>query len=403
VISAARETQPRVAVLFAGDARDPDSWSGIPASLVRALEGIGTKPDLVNTEGPRLLSTALLNGHAIARVRPSGVVRPVEALRRARQQARVSPALVQGRRAFARRGVGRLGELDAIVQIHSECDLDGSIPFATFDDLTIHQALRHGYREWTALSAPEQRRRVAQQGTVYQHAHACCVTSSWVRDSVVRDYRVPPGRVHVVGQGCEQVATTPTRDWSAPRFLFVGVEWERKNGDAVVRAFSRLRSSHPGAELHLVGGHPRVATTGVFGHGRLRLGCPAERERVLELFRRSTCFVMPSWVEPSAIAYLEAASFGLPSIATTVGGSSDLVGEGGILVRPGDDEALMAAMDRLSDPQCARALGAIGRARSELFTWPRVAARILTALQVPGYQEPPLTGPAGSGGNDCSR
>lgn len=337
-----------------------------------------------------MLSRALLNGSAVARVRPSGLGRPVQALRRARRQARVSPGLVSVRQAVARAGVVRLGELDAIVQIHSECALGGSTPFATFDDLTIRQALEHGYPEWTGLSASEQLRRVAQQGAVYQQAHACCVTSSWVRNSVVADYRVPPGRVHVVGQGCEPVAATPSRDWSAPRFLFVGMDWKRKNGEAVLRAFGQLRASHPDAELHLVGGHPRVAMTGVVGHGPLRLGCRDERERVLALFRRSTCFVMPSWVEPSAIAYLEAASFGLPVIATTVGGSGDLIGEGGILVRPEDDEALVAAMDRLCDPECARAVGALGRARSELFTWPRVAARILTALQVPGYQEPPL-------------
>jgi len=382
-----------MALTFPGDARDAGSWSGIPASLVRALEGLGVDLHPVSTQPSRLMAAALVNGNALARAPRSGVVRPLEAMRHARRQARVSPALVRARTAVARRRLGRLGPLDAIVQIHAECELVGSTPFATYEDLTILQALRHGYREWTGLPVREQQLRVAQQSAVYRMARVCCTTSRWVRDCIVSDYGVPAGRVHVVGIGSERTDTTVERDWSTPRFLFVGMDWQRKNGDSVVRAFNRLRGSHPSAQLHLVGGHPRSSAPGVFGHGPLRLDCPPERAEVLELFRRATCFVMPSWVEPTAIAYVEAASFGLPSIASSVGGSADLVGEGGILVEPGDEEALVRAMEDLCRPQRARALGARGRARSELFTWPRVAARILTALRIRGFDEPPLWAP----------
>lgn len=358
--------------------------------MLRALESLGVELCPVNTQPSGLVGAALLNGTALTRAGRRGVARPFEALRQARREARVSPASVGLRRVVARRRLGHLGPLDAVLQVHAEVALDSNIPFATYEDLTIVQALRHGYREWTHLSRSEQQRRVAQQGAVYRRASACCTTSRWIRDSVVGDYGIAPERVHVVGIGGEVADPRGERDWTTPRFLFVGMDWRRKNGDAVIRAFARLRCSHPTAELHLVGGHPRVGAPGVVGHGPLRLGWPFEREQVRELFRRSTCFVLPSWVEPTAIAYVEAASFGLPSIATSVGGSADLVGDGGVLVDPGNEDALVRAMVELCDPGRAHALGALGRARSGLFTWPRVAARILTALKLPGFDEPPL-------------
>ena len=79
---------------------------------------------------------------------------------------------------------------------------------------------------------------------------------------------------------------------------------------------------------------------------------------------------MPSEVEPFGLAYIEAAVAGVPSIATSVGGAGTIVAEGtGLLVPPGDEEALLGAMRTLADPAVARRMGAAARERSRLFTW----------------------------------
>ncbi|MDP9075273.1 MAG: glycosyltransferase family 4 protein, partial [Actinomycetota bacterium] len=192
-----------------------------------------------------------------------------------------------------------------------------------------------------------------------------------------------PDKVFAIGIGSNRVGSLVSRDWSVPRFLFVGKDWQRKNGDAVVRAFGQIRRRHPGAELHIVGGAPTLARAGITCHGLLRLEVAAERAKVDELFRRATCFVLPSLVEPSAIAYVEAATFGVASIASSVGGSRDLIGDNGILVDPNDDMALAAAMFMMCDPEVAAHLGRKAASRAELFTWSAVAARILTILGVP--------------------
>ncbi|MFC1672017.1 glycosyltransferase [Planctomycetota bacterium] len=84
-------------------------------------------------------------------------------------------------------------------------------------------------------------------------------------------------------------------------------------------------------------------------------------------YRIADIFVMPSLpgYESFSNAALEAMSFGLPIVATTCGGFPELVDEGrdGLLVPPGDAQALAAALQRLVDDEGAR--GSMGDAARE--------------------------------------
>jgi glycosyltransferase involved in cell wall biosynthesis len=78
-------------------------------------------------------------------------------------------------------------------------------------------------------------------------------------------------------------------------------------------------------------------------------------------------FVLPSLYEGFGIAILEAMAAGKPVIATAVGGIPEFVlsGETGLLVEPGNVEALADAIDQLlSHPQQAQTMGAKGRIRA---------------------------------------
>ena len=65
-----------------------------------------------------------------------------------------------------------------------------------------------------------------------------------------------------------------------------------------------------------------------------------------------------------------------------MGGSGDLIGDGGCVVDPGDEQALLDAMLAFSNPVAAREAGARALGRADRFTWPEVARRILTALEL---------------------
>ena len=95
-----------------------------------------------------------------------------------------------------------------------------------------------------------------------QGAVACCLTTRWAADSVVADYGIDRDKVHVVGVGRNHSPAPAERDWNSPRFLFVGRDWEGKNGRGLLRAFARVKAQIPDAGLDIVGNHPPLDAEG---------------------------------------------------------------------------------------------------------------------------------------------
>jgi glycosyltransferase involved in cell wall biosynthesis len=371
----------RIGVAFPGDPDEPSTWSGTPAGVMRGLRDAGVEAVAIRAQpSSSIVRAAALNVVASAYVRPGRDPRAVA--RRARAAARTSPRLAASETWGARAALRHAGPLDGIVQIGTGYRLATDAPIVTFEDMTVVQVKTHPYLGWDLLSDRAFAARIEQQRRSYERALACCVTSRWAAESVILDYGVPSERVHVVGLGRNHdVPAAPDRDWSTPRFLFVGIDWARKNGDGVLRAFGALRREIPAATLDVVGAHPTLSAPGVTGHGVLRLGVPDEQDRLHRLFGRSTCFVMPSHAEAVGIAYVEAGAAGLPSIGTSRGGSDFLIGDGGLIVDPDDDESLLASMRYLAEPETAAHMGGAAKRRAELFTWTAVGRRLLRALE----------------------
>ena len=254
-------------------------------------------------------------------------------------------------------------------------------PLATYEDMTVVQRARVDPIE-DVLGSRALNSWVKAQKACYEAAAACCAMSSAAAASIVEDYGVEPFKIHVVWAGRNYDPKPVERDWTRPRFLFMGYDWERKNGPLVLRAFARLRSRFEQARLDIAGLHPSVDVEGVCAHGPLDAADPQQRVRAEELFQSATCFVMPSHFEPFGIVYVEAAAAGVPSIGTLVGGAGDAIGPGGgLLVDPNDERALVEAMEAMCDPVRAAAMGGAARERSHLFTWKAVAERIMEALR----------------------
>jgi glycosyltransferase involved in cell wall biosynthesis len=293
------------------------------------------------------------------------------------------PEMSALRTRMLRRSVQRALPLDGVLQIGTAYALPPNLRIATLEDMTVRQALLLPYPEWRGLSSSEQAAGVERGARAYSQAVACCFATRWAADSAITDYGVPREKTHVVGFGRNHSPRPAPRDWSVPRFLFVGGDWTRKNGDAVVRAFVRLRDVFPDARLDVAGSHPNIDAEGVTGHGWLSLADRDARTKLDRLFETATCFVMPSSCEPAGIAYVEAAAGGIPSIGTTVGGSAEFIGDGGCVVDPRDEQALYDAMLTLADGESARAAGQRALARANDFTWTEVARRVLAALNPP--------------------
>jgi len=109
-----------------------------------------------------------------------------------------------------------------------------------------------------------------------------------------------------------------------------------------------------------------------------------EGEALAQAYQRSTIFVHPSLWEELGLAVAEAQRWGLPIVASNVGGIPELVTDevDGLLVPPGDAVALADAIERLlTDDRLRERLAAEARERSLSHrSWDDVGAEFYDAL-----------------------
>ncbi|WP_246375758.1 glycosyltransferase family 4 protein [Brachybacterium aquaticum] len=247
-------------------------------------------------------------------------------------------------------------------------------------DMTTHQAIEHRmFTPKDSLSGLDESR-VRAADRAFRRVDVICASTPWAARSVVEEHGVPSAKVHAVGIGARPLdASRQIRDFSTPKYLFVGTRWERKNGPTVLAAFRRLREEHPSATLDIVGEHPDLKEPGVSTHGFLARDNAEHQRKLADLYGRATCLVLPGAFEAAGIVFIEASHQGIPSICGDVGGAADLVGSGGVAVPPGDVSALHAAMRAMVGTPGER-MGLAASKRADLFTWPSVARRILESL-----------------------
>ena len=235
---------------------------------------------------------------------------------------------------------------------------------ATFDDCTVAQSPIAPSRARTRWQA--------RQRELYESADLCLAASNWTADSIEHDYGIPRRKIHVTGLGANISCAQTEKDWSEPRILWVGVDWDRKGGDLLLEAFAR--AGIPGATLDLVGQHPPISRANVRCHGLVR-----DEARLRMFYERATLFVLPSRFEAFGMVFIEAASAGTPCLGSDVGGIPDAIGPAGTTFPAGDVHALTQGLIAMTDPSVAAKYVAPALAHAEANRWPAVAQRVIDA------------------------
>jgi glycosyltransferase involved in cell wall biosynthesis len=104
-----------------------------------------------------------------------------------------------------------------------------------------------------------------------------------------------------------------------------------------------------------------------------------EEDEKQALLREAAIFVLPSTSEGLPMAVLEAMAWARAIVATAVGGVPDVLTDGndGLVVPPGDPDALAAALTRLAaDPDLRQRLGEAARSRARRLNAEEVTGRL---------------------------
>jgi glycosyltransferase involved in cell wall biosynthesis len=147
----------------------------------------------------------------------------------------------------------------------------------------------------------------------------------------------------------------------------------------LLEALAKVRTEVPGAHLVVIG-KPKeksripglIDRLGISGAVEFVSGVTTER--IVELYAQAEVACVPSLYEGFSLPAVEAMACGVPVVGTTGGAVPEVIGrdgETGVLVPPGDPDALAAAIRRmLADSELRARIGAAGRARVlEHFTW----------------------------------
>jgi glycosyltransferase involved in cell wall biosynthesis len=136
-----------------------------------------------------------------------------------------------------------------------------------------------------------------------------------------------------------------------PYLFCVSAYKQQKAIDVLIRAFKEVLAAEPTVKLIIVGPGPLrdefEKLSVALGIGKqIELLGPKSRIEVVQLLRGCTAFVLPSRFETFGIVILEAMACKRPVVATTAGGIPEIVdsGKNGILVAPGDPNALADAL-----------------------------------------------------------
>jgi glycosyltransferase involved in cell wall biosynthesis len=183
---------------------------------------------------------------------------------------------------------------------------------------------------------------------------------------LIADYGVDPQKIEVIPPGVDLTRWIPgARHETGPlRILFVGGDLNRKGGDVLLRAFRTLSAGT--AELILVTKTQVQPEQGVRIYNDLQPNSPV----LMNLFRTSDVFVLPTAAEAFGIAAIEANAAGLAAIVTAVGGLTDIVvdGENGFLIQPDDVKTLSHRLCMLAaDPGLRERMGRAARQRAEAY------------------------------------
>ena len=291
---------------------------------------------------------------------------------------------------------GRRSDFDLVHD--NQCFGRGLIKMMNVDGWPVVATLHHPItvdRELDLAHAPNARRRFTlrrwygfldMQIKVARRVPRIVTVSESSRHDITAHMGIDADRLHIVPVGVytdvfrprPEIARIPGRLMTTS-----SSDVPMKGLAPLLEAVAKVRTERP--EVHLVViGKPRDGSTIPALIDRLGLGDAVQfvsgvtTERIVELYAQAEIACVPSLYEGFSLPAVEAMACGVPLVATTGGAVPEVVGEDGItglLVAPGDPEALAGAIRQfLDDPELRARIGDAGRRRVlERFTWRKTA------------------------------
>ncbi len=212
-------------------------------------------------------------------------------------------------------------------------------PIAIYADMTLDGALGY-YPDFSNLPKWHENEAKLIDRQALNNADVLIFASKWAYDSAISNPHIKSKNIFEVPFGANinsdfeesEINELISRRLKMPlRLLFVGVNWELKGGEYLIKAMTELVKNESNIYLDIVGCSPEIPNqvkSNITVHGFLNKSVPEEREKIHNLYKDSSLFVLPSLAEAFGIVFAEANAYGMPILGTNTGGIPSVIKDG---------------------------------------------------------------------------
>lgn len=220
--------------------------------------------------------------------------------------------------------------------------LDIAIPLVFIGDATFRQ-FNQGYLHLADTTYVALREQLEQ--AMFDNADKLIFCSEWARRGAIEYYGVPSGKTEVIEFGANlpeigREAIVPlVKKGRECHLVFIGKSWHGKGGDKVLGVAQILQQRGILCKVTLIGSEPErqeVLPNDITVIPYLDKAKPDDLKRMDKVLQEADFMVLPTRFDCFGIVFCEASAYGVPSIASNVGGVSQVIknGRNGYLLEP---------------------------------------------------------------------
>jgi glycosyltransferase involved in cell wall biosynthesis len=304
------------------DATDIHNWSGLGQNIAKSLESQGAEVDYVGNLHHRTNALLKLKSKIYNRI---GKTFSLE------REPYVAKQYAKQAKSFIK---------DSSDVIFSP----GSIPIAFLDSIkpkvfytdATFAGMIGFYKEFSNLSAETIRHGNYLEQKAIETSQMVLFASEWAAKTAVENYKVDINKIKVIPFGAnithnlnykDIIDIVNKRAKDECNLLFLGVEWERKRASLAIKVTEELNRLGLKATLHIAGLKDIPISYNkdyVVNHGFISKSNEGGQAKLNNLIASSHFLIVPSKAEAYGLVYC----FGVPAIATDVGGIPTIIKDG---------------------------------------------------------------------------
>ncbi len=197
-------------------------------------------------------------------------------------------------------------------------------------------------------------------------------------------YRIAAKTITVIPHGVGERFFALDRTSTEQYLLYVATLHPHKNHERLLRAYARRPRRERLVLAGMAGFHAQAVRALI---AELQLGDAVHltgwipREEMYELYAHASACVIPSTFEGFGMPVLEALAAGIPTACSDIPPLRESAGDAALYFDPFDEDAIAAALDRITEDEgLRRTLAESGPRQARSFTWERTARQTLNTL-----------------------